>query len=220
MDKKINIAIELTRDDRTTKRSKFTGYAYVEAGFLTGSFIGRDSLETYERVLLTAFTFTGCPLAARTQNPNLNPWMLTGGEYSARRRLESSAFVSTSTIESRTEKDQIRMRLSVDICGRIDQIRDVRRPFQETIFEREIGIFEGEFELDFATDTGGKILRSRAVTEYKLDVDRHFERMWRNITIVNSGGTQKFRQVEQIDLFGDSQIASRDLLSKRKVSGL
>lgn len=213
--KTIGISISL-KSDTLEKVARVTGYAYTEAGFLVGEFPACAPFTRAEQVLLTAFTFTGCPIAARTTDPTLNPWLQTGGAYAGKRHLISDDFEAHSIISSTASAAGVDMSLDLAYAGKVPDLEEIYQPFQECIQERSIGIFDGRFELSFLTNDN-RIVPAVATTNYKLTVGQHYDSVWRNITIVNSFNGDALTQVEQIDLFGDSIDAQKDLSDKMLV---
>jgi len=214
--KTIDISVSL-RSETQEKLARVTGYAYIDAGFLVGEFPVDTPFTVAEQVLLTAFTFTGCPIAARTSQPELNPWLETSGVYIGRRQLISDDFEAHSVISSTASDTGIEMNLDLAYAGKVRSLREIYQPFQESIKESKTGIFEGRFQLSFRT-AQQHIVRASATTIYDLPIARHYDSVWRNITIINSLKACGLTQVEQIDLFGNEIDATRDLSEKMSVS--
>src|SRR5438105_15850314 len=119
------IHIDITFNDGSEeRRATLSGFAYVDAGFLAGLIrpAGRSMLSLKDQVMLTAFTFTGCPIAARTSKIGLNPWLLTNGSYSATRRLVGELFQVNSSIVAKGTVDSVDMRLKVECLGILPDI--------------------------------------------------------------------------------------------------
>lgn len=214
--KTIDISISL-RSDSQEKLARLTGYAYIEAGFLVGEFPVGAPFTVAEQVLLTAFTFTGCPIAARTSDPGLNPWLETAGAYVGRRQLISDDFEAHSVISSAPSATGMEMSLNLAYAGKVPSLCEIYQPFQECIKESKLGVFEGRFQLSFFT-AQQQIVRTTATTIYDLPITRHYDPVWRNITIINSLKTHGITQIEQIDLFGNEIDAKKDLSDKMSVS--
>lgn len=214
--KRIQLEISLNANG-VSKLARMDGYAFVDAGFLVGHIQSNSGqLSQAEKVLLTAFSFTGCPIAARTAQRALNPWLLTHGEYIGRRTLCSDAFEAESSIQARGTPAEIRMRLQVGYRGQLPPVRSIVGAFQEHICERKVGELSGEFDLVFQSEDGA-LVPARAKTTYELAIKNHVAPVWRNITILDSESDGVFTQVEQIDLFGDAEAALADLRAKRDV---
>ncbi|MEA2998492.1 MAG: hypothetical protein QOK17_325 [Sphingomonadales bacterium] len=209
----IQIGISLSTDSGT-KEATLEGYAYLEAGFLKGTIPPGSGLTTAERTLLTALTFTGCPIAARTTDPELNPWLKTGGAYAGTRVLCTRAFNLRSEIVSEPIGDRIKMSLRAEVVGALPALCGIARPFQEVIRFREAGRLSGDFSLIFRTCEGD--FSARATTEYHLNGVTSAPDVWRNITIESSLPEDSLIQVEQIDLFGSHEAAVADLRAKRR----
>lgn len=214
--KSIKIDISLT-DNRTTKHASFSGYAFLDSGFLHGEISHIDGLSNSESVLLTAFTLTGCPIAARAKDHVLNPWINTKGRYQGRRVLSSEAFSAESRISSVPNGDEIVMKLEVNVEGELPAITGVYEPFQERIAQRQIGELYGQFQVQFTAEKG-ELVSATAETDYSLPIDFSVEPVWRNITISGVGAAQRFSQFEQIDLFDQQFEADADLAAKIPVA--
>lgn len=191
------------------------GYAYVDAGFLSGRLDDDGRLTGAERTLLTALTFTGCPIAARTVKDASNPWRLTDGAYEGERRIIGPGFEVNSRIVATAAKGSVSMDLRVNIDGELPEIRSVARPFQEEIIQTGQGRLTGRFIVDFSTDKKDEI-SCEAVTDYSLDCIGSFSPVWRNITIDSACASEGMSQFEQIDLFGVREDAIWDLEAKQR----
>lgn len=213
--KAIHIGITVHRDGNCTRTCGFDGYAYLDSGFLVGS-IGQGLVLHDEATLLTAFTLTGCPIAARCEAQHLNPWVYTRGAYRGRRRLVGQDFSVESLLQSRPEGSSVEMELDVSIKGTLPQLSGIARPFQEEISQRSRGRLAGQFDIDFRTGAGC-VFTCSAETEYQLDIPFDVQTAWRNITIVAKATRDGLTQVEQIDMFHDRALALEDLNEKRSV---
>lgn len=214
--KQIKIDISIRRNGQT-KSTILNGFAFVESGFLSGKILPSEEITEEEQLLTTAFSFTGCPIAARVENPELNPWLLTNGSYKNERTLNSPEFSVKSKLHSVGSGDNIDMTLELDIEGEIENLHSIKKPFQESIYQTSKGNLEGKFSIAFNTKQGEE-LEANAVSKYKLEIEKDVLPVWRNIVILNSGGKDNFTQIEQIDLFGNKEIADKDLQSKSKVA--
>ena len=215
--KKITIAIELNANG-FLKRATLDGCAFIDAGFLMGTLRETGTrIDSSEHILMTAFTFTGCPVAAREDSPGANPWRLTHGEYSAQRELTSDCFRSASTIVAQSRASGIHMDLCISYIGDVTKLTGVARPFQERIRQSRPGELVGEFKIPFLAS--GELLEACAVTHYHLAIGTDIPDAWRNITILPNVSHAKCVQIEQIDLFADPERASRDLSNKLAVAG-
>lgn len=215
--KSININISL-RIAGQTKSAVLTGYAFIESGFLSGRIESIDNqMSKQEKVLLTAFTFTGCPIAARVENSELNPWLLTGGTYSSIRTLSGVGFEIVAKLNSVGGGDAINMDLNIECAGILPSISSIKYPFQENIRQIQQGKLEGRFNVIFNTNNHEELI-AHATSSYELDINQNSVPVWRNITILNAGENDNFVQVEQIDLFGNKEIADKDLNEKSKVA--
>lgn len=215
-----NLNIQLTLENEgVTKKAIMSGIAFLKSGFITGK-INREhtNLTPEECVLISAFSFTGCPIAANTETPGLNPWEVTGGAYKSTRSLDSDEFQVSSTLESTADNINIDMELNMKISGKLPKLSGIQKPFQESISESKVGHFRGEFEVLFASETGDDV-NAKATSNYTLGIEASFPPVWRNITIVDTFGVSDFTQVEQIDLFGSSEQAKIDLLDKCMLTG-
>jgi len=214
--KQIKIDIAIHRNGKT-KNTILNGFAFVESGFLSGKILPSEEITEEEQILTTAFSFTGCPIVARVDNPELNPWLLTNGSYQNERTLNSSDFNIKAKLKSVGDGDIIYMTLGIDIEGEIANLHSIRKPFQESIYQVSKGNLAGNFQIVFNTKNG-KELKADAISKYHLEIENDVQPVWRNIVILNSGGKEDFTQIEQIDLFGDKEIADKDLQSKSKVA--
>jgi len=214
--KQISIDLEL-RNGQNSKNGKLNGFAYVESGFLSGKIVPNCEFSLSEQVIITAFSFTGCPISARTEQPELNPWRLTNGAYNSIRKLNSTQFIVNSELSSSSFNDSIHMKLNLDIRGILPDLTAITKPFQERIKQKEIGKLIGHFHLNFCTQEGEEIEAS-AISEYNLNINQNVSTIWRNILILNSGSENNFIQTEQIDLFGEKLKADADLLDKLKLN--
>lgn len=214
-----NILIDIAlHNGSNNKHCNLVGYAYIDSGFLAGKIHSKnDDLSESEYLLLSGFTFTGCPIAARTNIKDANPWIWTNGSYEASRSMQGKGFNVLSSISAKGSANEIKMNLAVTIEGVLPEFTTVGRAFQEKIKQKEIGNLEGYFEMDFI-DKKGNLVRTHSSTQYKLDVDRAIDPVWRNITILDSASSNYMLQVEQIDLFSDEIVAAKDLEGKRNVS--
>jgi hypothetical protein len=209
----ISIAIQISSRG-ISKSCRFDGIGYLEAGFMSGSILNHDrSFTQAEHTLISAFTLTGCPIVARSEAPNLNPWLETAGAYRSQRLLEAEKFEVHSQLESKCDGLNIGMNLMLDIRGDIEGLRSINNPFQECIKQIEAKRFSGDFALDFL-DSSNRLQKAKAISRYFLNTSKSYSSMWRNITIVDSHESDAFRQIEQIDLFGSSEEAAADLASK------
>jgi hypothetical protein len=216
--KKLNIEIGLDATDRPFRVATFAGFAYLESGFLAGDILpAGEAIAPAELVLLTAFTLTGCPIAARCGAELINPWSLTGGAYRGFRSLIGRDFWAESILSATPVDDQISMRLQVAYGGSLPNFAAVARPFQEAIAQRTKGTLFGEFTIPF-TDAAGRQHEAHATTRYELAVDVDVSRAWRNITILCSKTPNGLRQVEQIDMFDSESAAAINILDKVSVS--
>jgi hypothetical protein len=214
----LHIDITLAHAGRT-KKAEFSGYAYIDSGFLQGELLPTtDTISRSEAVLLTAFTLTGCPIAARTPDPCLNPWSATNGEYKGLRTLTATNFSARSRIAAKPDRDGIAMNLRVEVDGELPRLTGIEEPFQEKISQAKLGTLIGLFEAAFR-DERGERLTVKAETEYKLPIDTAVLPVWRNITISGFYIAPRFVQVEQIDLFGRELDAREDLSAKILVAG-
>ena len=192
------------------KTALIEGSAYLESGFLTGLIQSADNtMSRSEQALMTAFTFTGCPIAAHTEVSDINPWVWTGGAYIGRRVLTGDGFSARSELRSRLAEDGIIMDLMLEVDGEVPAIIGVARPFQERIEQQRPGILRGDFDIVFLTDQGE--LSCKAQTEYLLDTSRSVPTVYRNITILTADENGGLRQIEQIDLFDRQDYADDDL---------
>jgi hypothetical protein len=214
--KSITIDIAIRRNGKT-KNTVLNGFAFVESGFLSGKILPSEEITDEEQILTTAFSFTGCPIAARVENPDLNPWLLTNGSYQNERTLHSPEFNVKAKLKSVGIGDKIHMTLDLDVDGEIENLVSIRKPFQESIYQVSKGNLEGKFQIEFNTKNG-KGLKANAISKYHLAIEKDILPVWRNIVILNSGSKDNFTQTEQIDLFGDKEIADKDLQSKSKVA--
>lgn len=215
--KKICINIELYNDGMT-KKATFIGFSYIDAGFLVGSVVGNNKKLSYsEYTLLSAFTLTGCPIAARTTTPELNPWRYTNGAYKSSRLLETSFFKVDSKLESIPDGNNITMNLYLDVQGNIPMLKSIKEPFQESIKQSKQGLFEGSFECKFINEFNEETI-AHATSKYQLAVKQDYVNVWRNITILGNLNEGKYQQIEQIDMFNSIKIANKDLDSKKLVS--
>lgn len=214
--KSIVIWISLTKRNSRPIDATFDGYAYLDAGFLAGAIPLSNTLSQHDATLLSAFTLTGCPIAARTSERNLNPWVATGGAYTATRLLESATFRAESAIVANPRGSAIEMSLDVRVDGQLPTIDGIKEPFQEKIQHREKGKLLGEFDLTF-TDIAGHEYIARAITNYRLPIDFDANTVWRNITILGFTQSGAYKQIEQIDLFSNVEVATSDLVDKRGV---
>lgn len=214
--KSIKIDISIQRNG-VKKHTALEGYAFVESGFLSGKILSLEDVTEEEKVLITAFSFTGCPIAARVDNPDLNPWLATNGSYRSERTLTSPQFKVFSKLTSVGEGDKIFMALDIEIDGQIDNLLSIKRPFQESIYQLKKGYLEGKFDISFNVANGGE-LKANASSKYRLEIEKDVLPVWRNIVIINSLGKNEFTQVEQIDLFGNKNIADKDLFDKSAVA--
>lgn len=214
--KHINIIATIT-NRKTVSHLNVNGYAYLNSGFLSGV-IKSGTLS--ERLLLSAFTFTGCPIAAnvRTRTLNINPWVWTKGSYSSNRRLVGKKFSASSNLTSIATKNSIDVIINISVTGELPELIGVAKPFQESIEQKEAGALYGKFPITFK-DKGGAEVVCEAETLYTLKTKRKSAKkfVFRNITILTSdavgGGLQ---QVEQIDLFDNPDKANADLLERAK----
>lgn len=213
--KHITIDITLNRNGKT-KATILKGFAFVESGFLSGKILPVKEITQEEQLLTTAFSFTGCPIAARVENPELNPWLLTNGSYENTRTLDSSDFGVIAKLKSVADGDRIHMTLKMDIEGEIENLLSISKPFQESIYQVSRGNLEGVFNIDFHTKIGTEV-KAQAKSKYRLEIDKDVQPVWRNIVILNTGSKDDFNQIEQIDLFGNKETADIDLQLKTKV---
>lgn len=213
------ITIDATiRNNGTSKRAKLNGFAYVDAGFLVGDVAAGSPFTASELTLLTAFSFTGCPIAARTATPEINPWRSTGGTYVGRRHLDLDGATAKSVLTSFGAEDVIDMTLEIDVTGMMPTLSGIAEPFQEHIRQHSSGNLDGHFEMDFVRDDG-TLLHAVARTRYELPIETSSSDAWRNITILAYGDVRGFHQVEQIDLFGNELEANEDLRQKVEIAG-
>jgi hypothetical protein len=213
--KQIDIDIKFYNNG-TLKETSLKGFAFVESGFLSGQMNTTDKLSNSEQVLVTAFSFTGCPIAARVEDSSLNPWLLTNGSYKSARMLHSPFLKVHSQLTSIGHHDKIKMELILKCEGNTDGLQSIKDPFQESIYQVSPGILEGKFNLIFLNEKEEEIPAS-ATSKYELNVYDNVRPVWRNIVILNALNKDKFVQTEQIDLFGDKQIADQDLMEKTMV---
>jgi hypothetical protein len=214
--KKITINISLLRNNQE-KKVEFQGYGFVDSGYLSGGFL--DKLSNWfssEKALISAFTFTGCPIIARSHEVNLNPWVSTGGEYDSIRTLVGENFEVISKLSSRSIGDEITMSLDLEVIGVLPEICKVSESFQESISQIEIGKLRGEFSIVYE-DVYGKRIPTTSKTEYVLPINFDVDDVWRNITIEIYNDSNTFRQIEQIDLFSNFTKAQVDLVEKNQV---
>jgi len=201
-----------------SRRGVLVGSAQIEAGFLSGSIIPEGVAWTHaEKVMATAFTFTGCPIAARTRQPELNPWLVTKGSYESVRTLETNEFRVISRIQARGTDERVSMTLNLDIDGAMPDVVSIAEPFQEYIRQIRTGQLEGEFAIKFLT-SGGRMVQGVARSDYRLAVTSHVAPVWRNITILTAPSGQGLMQIEQIDLYGDRSEAAADLAGRLRTS--
>jgi hypothetical protein len=194
------------------------GFTYIEAGFLFGHLIDGGLLSESQRVLTTAFTFTGCPIAARADREEWNPWHDTRGAYTGRRMLHGPGFNVHSTLKAVPRANGIEAELELEIHGEMPQVIGVAKPFQEIIVQTARGQLAGDFSLQFVT-AGGKVIDSSASTIYDLQIARDVIPVWRNITILAECHAGTLTQVEQIDLFISQDEAAADLADKARAFG-
>lgn len=197
-----------------TKEAALNGYAYLEAGFLKGTILEGSGLTPAERTLLTALTFTGCPIAARAADAALNPWLKTEGAYAATRIVQAETFDLKSDIISHPVGDSIAMTLRAQVAGELPNLCSVAEPFQEAIRCQAPETLVGEFALRFRTPDAS--VAAVASTTYRLHGVEWAPQVWRNITIESSLPGGALVQVEQIDLFGSREEARYDLQAKLK----
>lgn len=217
--KPITICICL-RDRGEQRYAELRGFGYISAGFLAGEITpGSSTWGVCDSVLASLFTFTGCPIVARTPDPVLNPWLETGGSYRANRRLRIGEAEIFGSLISTGSSSGIEMVLNIRVeCG-LPKLTRIAMPFQEAIRARGPGLLCGEFEAA-VTATDGENETARACTEYHLPITRVPEPVWRNITVFGRGDDAQYLQVEQIDLFGNSRAASDDLNAKHAAVSL
>ena len=214
--KRIEIAVNLVCGS-VAKKAHVSGYAYLESGFLQGLIIPEKAtqISRAEQVLLTAFTFTGCPIAAHTEERDINPWVWTRGAYAGSRVLRGNGFTAESQLTSTLEAGIISMELALEIKGNLPDLVSIARPFQEEITELSLGILNGKFDIVFLTENGP--IHCNAETRYDLDISRSAPTVFRNITILTANGDGGLAQVEQIDLFGNKTGADIDLAARLAV---
>lgn len=214
----IQIAIELV-ESGIRKTAQLKGYAFVEAGFLAGRIRATTgTLSRADQLVLSAFTFTGCPIAAREDVGADNPWKRTGGAYTGSRHLSSGKLEVQSRISAYKHAGGISMSLEVQSSGLLPDLVGVAHSFQEELREIRLGHIRGHFSIPFITATG-EVVTWEAISEYHLAINGHTRPAWRNITIMAQPCDASFLQIEQIDLFGDSQRAADDLIDKNTVLG-
>jgi hypothetical protein len=214
-----SIAIEININQNGVQvEGLLNGYAYTDAGFLVGDFSG-EQVTSEQATLLTAFTFTGCPIAARCDEMAKNPWVHTKGAYRGERTMHGDGFVARSSLSSVPHDNTINMALALEVTGTLPKIAKVVAPFQEVIEQIDIGHLRGSFDITFS-DELGNLVKTTSTTDYFLDIDFEVAPAWRNITIVGSGGAGEFHQIEQIDLFFDKASAVQDLEAKLAVSAV
>jgi len=211
--KEISISISL-KDRAGQKEACFQGFAYLPSGFLAGGIkpIGQ-TLSRAELVLLTAFTLTGCPIAARSNKELCNPWVLTGGAYKSHRRVTARHFDARAALTANTIGNQIAMQLNVAYEGVLPGLTSVAAPFQESITQFSRGILSGQFDVLFE-DEDGTLHKAHATSEYQLALTIDVPPAWRNITILCFHEMHSLQQVEQIDMFGCVDEAEVDLRQK------
>lgn len=213
MNKRIDIDIRL-RSSGSEKQARFCGFAYVESGFLAGNIESSGTaLRREELILLTAFTLTGCPIAARRCGNAFNPWSLTNGAYIGHRMLTSQHFSAESFLEARATSEGVAMDLQVRYDGSLPRVTSIPRPFQEVITQKSRGILEGKFEAIFEDDECG-LHKTTTTTKYELALGCDIQTAWRNITILASAEAGQLRQIEQIDLFASYEDAMLDVRQK------
>ena len=154
--KKIKIDITINRNGKI-KNTILNGFAFIESGFLSGKILPTEEITEEEQLLTTAFSFTGCPIAARVDNPELNPWLLTNGSYKNERILSSSEFLVKSKLHSVGNGDKIQMVLELNIEGEIGNLHSIKKPFQESIYQTSKGNLEGKFRITFNTKKGKEV---------------------------------------------------------------
>jgi hypothetical protein len=210
-----NIEISICLDsDGERKFGRFEGFAYLESGFLAGTIDGPGSaFNQAQLVLLTAFTLTGCPIAARSSGNVSNPWLLTNGAYRGNRRLVARDFEAKATLVADSVNDRIGMRLQVTCNGTMPRLKSIAAPFQEAIEQVSRGRLKGHFDVAFIGEAGSEI-RAHAESGYELDIVADVAPAWRNITILSFYEDAGLRQIEQIDLFGSQNDAELDLSRK------
>jgi len=213
--KSLDIRISVS-NELGTKRTSLAGFAFLDSGFLSGKLLHTDGLSKEEEVLITAFSFTGCPIAARTSRADLNPWVSTNGSYRSERVLTSDLFQVRSALVSKGMGHHIEMDLQLQISGQVTGLAPIIRPFQEHIIQAGIGLLNGKFSLSFGHASGP--VEAIAETHYKLDIQHEVAPVWRNITILTSADERCLNQVEQIDLYGDQDEAQEDLVRKVAVA--
>jgi hypothetical protein len=195
----------------------FRGSAYIEAGFLKGFMMHESGdISKDEEMLLTAFTLTGCPLAAHVRgNGDINPWVWTNGAYRGRRIIKSSDFTARSELISQSGPECLKMDLTVDIVGILPELFGVARPFQERITEQSPGHLSGIFPITFRGKD--REIHCKAETEYELKTSRSAPTVFRNITITTAEESSQLLQIEQIDLFDNPAQAAQDLQERLAV---
>ena len=212
--RKINIAIQLAHCGKVSV-GVMHGLGYLDSGFLAGRFDAIDGpWSEAEKLALCAFTFTGCPIAARTAAPAMNPWRWTNGSYESNRIGTLAGAKINSTLISKGGSELIDMELSISVAGHLPEIRRVTRPFQEAITEKSLGNLQGKFSIEFEGELDEKFTLN-ATTAYRLAINKHVPDSWRNITIsANDIDATSLTLFEQIDLFHDERSASLDLAEK------
>lgn len=211
--KQLSIEISLTSQG-TRKSARLSGFAFVDSGFLTGHvFDLSGNWRVSEKVLLTALTFTGCPLAAREDQVGGNPWRLTNGSYSGTRDLTGRSFAVKSTIDAQGDEDGVAMELQVEVDGTLPSLSSIASPFQERIQQVELGLLAGQFDVIFLDERKCEH-HLQATSAYHLDIQSSVASVWRNILIQSYVTSVGFHQIEQIDLFLDETRAAKDLERK------
>jgi hypothetical protein len=212
--KRIEIATTLNIGG-AVKSGLFKGFAYFESGFLSGGFESSSGFSHAEGTLLSAFTLTGCPIAARRLSSQGNPWESTGGEYHGERYLEGQGFTAKSALEAKRLDDKIQMTLIVKVEGILPALQSIPTPFQEIIVQKRPGNLKGNFNLEFAVENGTRI-KANVDTEYTLPTTKSYVDSWRNITIRGVSNAEGFYQIEQIDMY-DNQIQANNALKSQIV---
>lgn len=206
------------RSSNELKKCQLTGYAYLDSGFLAGRINPIEgNINNEEYLLLSGFTFTGCPIAARTIEAGINPWVWTNGSYHANRIMTTKQFQVCSQIEAVGTDEKINMLLSVDISGELPKFISVGRTFQERIEQKIRNTLSGTFSIDFI-DSNGNTFSALSLTDYHLEANRDVDPVWRNITIIDSATINSILQIEQIDLFSSEKAANDDLEEKQQAS--
>jgi hypothetical protein len=212
--KRIGINVVLNHG-AVTKHARMEGSGFIEAGFLCGDFqsLRQSEWSIAERLLLCSFTFTGCPIAARTDRPEWNPWRWTDGAYKSHRTATLGTVTIRSSLVSESRGNDIEMTLEINYTGNLPQLAKVTKPFQEKISQLCVGKLEGMFDVEYSA-ADGSLHTLKALTDYELPTELNALPAWRNITIRATDMALGMTQVEQIDLFHDINAANADLNSK------